>query len=168
MHYTAMEYVLQACRDFVVGFPYQRVVEFGSYDVNGSIKGAFPEAKVYVGVDRRKGRGVDVVSDAVDYDGKGLFDIVVTTEMLEHAPDPVGVIRSAWRALRPGGMLILTAAAPERQPHSNDGNHVLAEGEFYGGIHPDELREWLSDWDVLSLQHRPDCGDVYATAVKPL
>ena len=39
----------------------------------------------------------------------GSFDAVLCTEMLEHVPDPVAVVRELGRVLRPGGRLMLTA-----------------------------------------------------------
>ena len=49
------------------------------------------------------------------YDGKRLpfeaqsFDTVVSTEVLEHTPDPAALVAEMVRVLRPGGTLILTA-----------------------------------------------------------
>jgi SAM-dependent methyltransferase len=36
------------------------------------------------------------------------FDLVLSTEMLEHCPEPVAVADEAHRVLRPGGTLVLT------------------------------------------------------------
>jgi len=142
------------------------VLELGSFNVNGTVRDLFTETDGYTGVDLRGGRGVDVVCDASDYDGVASFDTVVTAEMLEHARRPQAVIESAWRALKPGGVLILTAASQERLPHNNNGDHVLDDDEHYAGINPDDLADWLTDWEVLSFEHHPGRGDVYATARK--
>ena len=45
------------------------VVEFGSRDVNGSIKHAVRYTGYYVGIDISNGPGVDMVIDAADYQG---------------------------------------------------------------------------------------------------
>jgi ubiquinone/menaquinone biosynthesis C-methylase UbiE len=37
------------------------------------------------------------------------FDAVICSELLEHVPDPHAVVREAWRVLRPGGTLFITA-----------------------------------------------------------
>ena len=39
----------------------------------------------------------------------GAFDAVMSTEVLEHVPDPVAALRELARLVRPGGYLILTA-----------------------------------------------------------
>lgn len=37
------------------------------------------------------------------------FDMVFSTQVLEHVPDPKAMLESAWRVLRPGGVLLMTA-----------------------------------------------------------
>lgn len=141
------------------------VLEFGSYNVNGSVRPLFRYAARYVGVDLRAGRDVDVVSAAKDYDGAGAFDAVVCCEALEHDPDPVATLASAARALKPGGRLILTMASPLRTPHGCDGGDVMP-GEHYAGIAVADLSGWLAAWDDVQLMHVPARGDLYATARK--
>lgn len=110
---------VQSCIDFtraaltsaeVAG---RRVLEVGSYDVNGSVRrvitGLAPAA--YVGVDISEGPGVDVVcdvSDLVATFGPESHDVVVTTEMMEHVRDWRSAIRNLTGVLRPGGVLLLT------------------------------------------------------------
>jgi SAM-dependent methyltransferase len=51
-------------------------------------------------------------------------DVVVMQDMLEHVPDPAGVLREAERVLRPGGLLYLST--PNRQSPLN----LLADPHF--------------------------------------
>ena len=164
MHYEANEYLKHA-RLLITTC--DSVLELGSYNVNGSAREHFPDCR-YVGLDQRPGRGVDVVGDAESFDGDESFDVVVSTETLEHTPSPEKVIRSAWRSLRPGGVLILTAAAPERRPHNSNGDHWFDDDEHYAGVGKSDLRRWLSDWSILELEHHPSRGDIYAIAIKPI
>lgn len=149
-----------------------RVLEVGSLDVNGSPRALFPDSE-YVGVDRVAGKGVDVICDVADLytlqgDNIGLFDMVVSTETLEHMPLPATLLVSAWQALKPGGFLLLTAAAPPRQPHRCDGSVGDLRGEHYENIRPDDLRRLLvlCQFTVLDLLHDADHGDVYVLARK--
>lgn len=145
------------------------VVEAGSYQVNGSVRPLFADAAEYLGIDIREGPGVDRVMDAAKFDGKGHFDVFVSTEVLEHTPEPANIIDAAWKSLRPGGALIITAAADPRQPHGVDGGSVTM-GEYYQNIAPNELQAWLTDrgWEAIELQHDIVQGDVYCKAIKPL
>lgn len=164
MHAAAMTF----CRRTLEHIPAPGfVLEIGAYNVNGSARELLPrEARVH-GIDIRPGPGVDAVIDAVQYDGEEAFDLVLCTETLEHAPDPAGIIACAWRSLKPGGVLIVTAASPERAPHSCDGDPFVPVGEHYGNIDPVELARWLAGWAFTTIEQNHAAGDVYARAVKP-
>lgn len=138
-------------------------VEFGSLDVNGSARRHFPGYNFY-GIDLRAGDNVDEVCDARDFDGGEGYDLVLCTEMLEHTPRPWEIIDAARKALRPGGVLVLTAAAPDRTPHCTNGGHYVPPDQHYENIEPEALEGWLKDWEVLDLRHSRADGDVYATA----
>jgi len=163
MHAEAWNYLLGESKKLPEGL---KVVEFGSHDVNGSPRPLFANCAEYVGVDMWAGNGVDWVGKAQDFDGKGKFDVVITAEAMEHDPDAQGQIESAWRALKPGGVLILTAAAEPRAPHRCSGSLGDMGGEHYANIDPATLREWLADWSDVEVLHDRAHGDVYAHAVK--
>jgi len=67
-----------------------RVIEVGSLDVNGSVREHVMsfDPNEYIGIDFVEGTGVDRVMNAEDLSkeyGKESFDVVISTEMLEHA-----------------------------------------------------------------------------------
>lgn len=64
------------------------VLEVGSQDVNGTVRPLFTGP--YIGVDIAPARGVDEIADAQDLSSFAdrSFDVVVSTEMLEHCPRP--------------------------------------------------------------------------------
>lgn len=147
-----------------------RCLEIGALDVNSteqglSLRTLFPDADYY-GIDTQDGPGVDQVVAAADYNGKGRFDLVISTEAMEHCADPESIIACAWRALAPGGVFLLTAAAPGRQPHNCDGTGWDGV-EHYANIEPEQLRAWLAEWGDVEVVHQPSLGDVYARAKKP-
>src|SRR5258706_10080849 len=93
------------------------ILEVGAQNVNGSPREvlAAHKPKSYVGVDFGPGRDVDIVVDAkdlVEHFGPSFFDVVVSTEMLEHAADWRTAVDQMKRVLRPGGLLILTTRGP--------------------------------------------------------
>lgn len=54
--------------------------------------------------------GADIVSDVTSIPvPDASFDAALCTEVLEHVPDPIAVIRELARIVRPGGTLLLTA-----------------------------------------------------------
>lgn len=165
MHPAAYEFVKHALAG--IDLAGVAVVEFGSYDVNNtaqglSVRALCAEAAAYVGVDARPGPGVDVVSRAQDYRPKPRADLVICTEVLEHDPDPPGVIAAARRALKPGGVLILTAAGEGRMPHGCDGGPV--GDEPYANITRADLEAWLDGWQDVTITENRAAGDIYATA----
>jgi SAM-dependent methyltransferase len=91
----------------------KRVLEVGSLDVNGSVRGdivALAPAE-YVGIDIRPGPGVDVLCDAgdlVERFGENAFDVVVSTELLEHARDWRRIISNIKRVTRPNGVMLVS------------------------------------------------------------
>lgn len=93
------------------------VLEVGSLDVNGSVR-SMVEARgprSYIGVDVVDGPGVDRVVDANDLPevfGIDSFDVVIATEMLEHAEDWQLATMMMVEVLRPGGVLVWTTRSP--------------------------------------------------------
>ena len=139
----------------------KRVLEVGSYNVNGTVRPLFARTSHYTGLDVRDGPGVDVVRDIRDFDAEP-FDVIVSCETLEHDADPLGMVRAMRKLLAPGGALILTCASPERAPHGVDGGSVGKEA--YTPIEPRNLRAWLTGLTVDAFEHHPDRGDLYVLA----
>jgi 2-polyprenyl-3-methyl-5-hydroxy-6-metoxy-1,4-benzoquinol methylase len=70
----------------------------------------FAGATRYIGTDYLSDRSrPDVVASALQLPFKdNSFDTVVSTEVLEHVPDPLRAMREMQRVLKPGGRLILS------------------------------------------------------------
>jgi SAM-dependent methyltransferase len=170
MHDAARAAVIRAIDALNLDPTDKRVCEVGSYNVNGTIRDLFDGCKDYTGVDVRKGSGVDEVADGATFGRANTYDIVVSTETLEHAPEPQKIVANAFRILKPGGAVILTAAGPERPEHGSDGG-ARGEREHYANIAESDLRRWLRDAGFsrvhVERNNRPYHDDVYSWAVKP-
>ena len=120
------------------------VLECGSRIVNGSPRELFEEPAEYIGLDWQPGDGVDVVSLAHEYDGRpdGHFDVVISTEMLEHDPHWRHSIKRMVELLKPGGTLIVTCAGPGRAAHDMDS---APDSGHYRSITAEELRGHLRE-----------------------
>ena len=94
----------------------KRVIEVGSYDVNGSLRplveSYYPAE--YIGVDIVEGPGVDIIckaEDILERFGKESFDIVIATELLEHILDWRESIHNIKNICKPGGIILITTAS---------------------------------------------------------
>lgn len=164
MHPEALAFVARTAQRFMP--PPGRVVDAGGRDVNGSPRLLFP-GSTYLVIDLEDGPGVDVVGDARHWRPEAPVDLVLSVEVLEHAPDPEALLRAAWECLAPGGRLIVTCATDPRAPHSGHDGGPLRPGEHYANVAPEDLKAWLADWDDVEIEVHPDRGDLYACAVKP-
>jgi len=92
----------------------RRVLDVGSLDVNGSLRylTVSRDCRSYVGVDMRPGRGVDVVARAEALPFRQPFDLVICTEMLEHAYEWQRALDGVQNKVCVGGNLLLTTRSP--------------------------------------------------------
>lgn len=127
-----------------------RVLEFGSFSVNGSIRDQFT-TPFYIGLDWRPGPCVDVVSLAHKAPfAPASFDTVASASMLEHDPYWRESIAKMVEVLKPDGLLALSWGAMRNRPHefatAPDGEfHALAAGKVLDllaelGMHVQEFQ----------------------------
>jgi SAM-dependent methyltransferase len=139
------------------------VIEIGSRDDNGSLRKAVTALGParYLGVDIAPGPGVDELCDAtqlVSRYGPESFDVVLTTEMLEHVENWRDVIRNLKAVLRPGGILLLTTRSPGYPYHG-------APFDFWR-YEPADIRAIFADFDVETLERDPTAPGVFARVRK--
>jgi len=139
----------------------KRVLEVGSFNVNGSVRDfvttLLPAA--YVGVDITPQEGyVDHVMDAcglLDKFGPESWDVVISTEMLEHASDWESAVRNMKGVLRHGGIFLLTARGPGFPLHNHPSDHWR--------FTTDDVASMCSDFATLYLaEDHQDPGFLYA------
>lgn len=141
----------------------KRVIEVGSYDVNGSLRPLVEalEPSSYVGVDIMDGPGVDVVCDAgelLSRFSESSFDFVISTEMIEHVKNWRWAIHNLKNICKAGGGILIT---------------TRSSGFFYHG-HPDDYWRYetedfeyiFQDFTIENLDKDPQFG-VMIKARKP-
>lgn len=140
------------------------VLEVGSYDVNGSPRTVVMPLNPgsYVGLDGAPGPGVDVVGDAgelVSKFGRERFDIVISTEMLEHLREWKPAITEMKRVLKPGGILFVTTRSPGFMYHA----YPVDKWRYT----TEDFRAIFGDMEILRLADDPVAPGVFLKARKP-
>ena len=168
MHGTVKSFVDSISKKFPKHFGQGcRVVEFGSRDINGSPRPYFHKPTEYVGIDFHGGRGVDVVGVAHEWvPSKAEYDVVVSTEMLEHDPYWKKTLTHACDLLKFGGVLVFTCAAPPRAAHHL---HDSPEDGYYGNRSATEVLGVLEghcDWSEIEAKYERNGQDLVFWGVK--
>lgn len=164
MHLSSYEHMRDLVARYLDAAKSLRVVDIGSYDVNGSYRTLFGNpAWRYQGVDLEAGPGVDIVLKSpyrLPFASRSI-DLVVSGQAFEH----VEYFWMSWmemlRILKPGGMIFLIA--PSRGPEHRypqdcwrfypDGYRALAK---FGNC---ELAEVSTDWQPHPDPGSSDWGD---------
>ena len=140
------------------------VLEAGAKNYNGSARDLVAEHKPrkYVGTDIQAGPGVDWVCDAgnlIKEFGENSFDVVITTEMLEHVEDWRGVVHNLKGILKPGGVLYITTRSKGFPYHEYPGDFWRYE--------LDDMRAIFADLEIMLLDSDQIEPGVFLKAVKP-
>ena len=142
----------------------REVVEVGALDVNGSLR-SYVESLApgrYLGLDIELGPGVDEVVDAgelVARYGAESFDVLITTEMLEHVRDWPRIVSNLKRVVRPGGHLLLTTRSPGFPYHAHPYD--------FWRYTPDDMRQIFSDFEILTVESDTASPGVFLFARRP-
>jgi SAM-dependent methyltransferase len=119
-------------------------------------------ASEYCGVDITPGPGVDVVCSVeriLDRLGPDTFDIVISTEMLEHVHDWRAAITSLKALCRPGGRVVLTTRSlgyPRHGPAFD-----------YWRFEPEDMNAIFRDFENVAVERDPSWPGVFVSANKP-
>jgi len=153
-----------------------RIIEIGSYDVNGSVRKILGSAGTYVGVDLTPGPGVDIVEYGHRLDHPdGSYDVSVSGECFEHDPHWRETFANMVRLTRPGGLVAVTCASHGRPEHGTwrtdvtDSPGTQAEGmNYYRNLVAADfddlpLSEWFSQWRFWYI---PTTFDLYFAGIR--
>ena len=146
-------------------FEGKRVLEVGSKYVNGSVRPLIKRwcaPLEYIGVDLEPGKFVDVVLPAeklIKYFGRESFDVVISTETLEHVKDWRFVINNMKQVLKPGGYMYITTCSRGFPYHNFPYDFWRYELE--------DMKEIFSDFEILVLTKNHEEQGIFLKARKP-
>tara|TARA_R100000951_G_scaffold107775_1_gene103445 strand:+ start:196 stop:789 length:594 start_codon:yes stop_codon:yes gene_type:complete len=120
---------------FPSAFKNCKVLDIGSFDVNGNEKPWFDDCD-FIGLDLLPGPGVDVACPANEYDAEDeSFDTIISCECWEHNPFYKESIVNAIRMLKSGGYFIWSCATTGRPVHGTASQDLIdkSKGETAQG-----------------------------------
>ena len=136
-HPDQIEWCEQVKENNLHHFRKKRVLDIGSLDVNGNNRYLFKTCK-YIGLDVVPGPNVDVVSIAHLYMPSTPFDVVLSTNALEHDLYWRQTLDAMLTFLKPAGLLFFSVAAFHNEhgtkrtsPSSSGTSQMGAEWENY-------------------------------------
>jgi SAM-dependent methyltransferase len=140
------------------------VLEAGSLNVNGSPREVVSRhsPSMYIGVDCWFGKDVDIVCNVESIEsvfGKEEFDVVISTEMLEHVENWRAVVSQLKRVTKIGGLLIVTTRSPGFPYHP----YPIDKWRYT----VNHMRRIFSDMDIKKLQDDPMAPGVFVKVQKP-
>jgi SAM-dependent methyltransferase len=153
MHKSVQRYCEAIRRRYPAFFNSKAVLDCGSLDINGNNRYLF-HGGTYTGIDIVQGRNVDVVGRVHLYNPSRQFDVVISTEMLEHDQFFPETLAAMFRLLKPGGLLLITAAgygrrehgttatSPADSPLTNDYYHNITPADIVSNLPLESFTEW--------------------------
>jgi len=115
-----------------------RVLDVGSADLLGGPHTLMTTDR-YVGVDLARQANVDVAArgEALPFPSR-CFDVAMSSECFEHAPEWRSILAAMVDATRPGGLVVISAAATGRLEHGT----TRSDGGFASPATVTQGQEW--------------------------
>lgn len=170
MHNEAIKYVWSVYDKHPKAFINKIVLDVGSMDINGNNRSFF-EGCHYTGLDLGHGKNVDVICPIHKYNPGILYDTIICTEMLEHDEHYKQSLQNMYKLLKPGGLLVLTAASNNRPEHGTKRTTPHASPntpDYYQNITLNMLVNSLQPGLFAESQttQSPDLRDIYFYGIK--
>lgn len=149
------------CERLKIKFPNffkgKRVLDIGSLNVNGTNCYLFEDCD-YTGLDLVPGKNVNVVSVAHEYECNELFDVVLSTNSLEHDMYYSLTLKKKVDLLKPGGLLFFSVAntwhehGTVRTSPRNSGTSKMGGNweNYYKNLTPEDIKSVLNLDEIFS------------------
>lgn len=150
-HYQQLRFIEIASTYWPNFFTNTKVLEIGSWDANGSIRGHFSNCD-YTGTDIAEGPGVDLVRAGQDLEfPSNTFDVAISCECFEHNPQWEATFENMHRMLKPGGLFLITCATVSRGEHGTRRRYPLSsltvtagDKDYYRNLSKGDLKRRFS------------------------
>lgn len=171
------------------------VVDVGSADINGNNRylfNSFLSPCIYVGIDIFQAPNVNYVGRAHEllpciheriveliphgrymrYDAERFKpDVIISTECLEHDEYWEDTLSEMFNAVKPGGLILITAAGEGRPEHGTTDNHSWcspATNEYYKNITTEMIEEVLPArlFSTYYIGRNEKSKDIYMYGIK--
>jgi SAM-dependent methyltransferase len=155
----------------------RRILEIGSYDVNGSVRELFRDSTSYIGADLIEGPGVDIVKSGheIDLESNSL-DLALSCECFEHNPYWLETFQNMIRMTKPGGLVVFTCASRYRLEHGTARSWALMSpgthsggGNYYRNLRRSDFEKRLDLADIFVIYrfyYIPTYRDLYFFGLK--
>jgi len=162
MNISVMEFFIENVVDEEIRD--KRILEVGSQYISGSVRPFIQRLhpKEYIGIDIEYGKYVDLILDAeklCTYFGEECFDVVISTEVLEHVRDWRIVIENMKSVLKKNGYIYITTRSIGYPFHSYPYDFWRYE--------MDDFLKIFSDFKIIILQRDSGPPGVFLKAIKP-
>lgn len=170
-HFEQQEFFRKIKSTYPDRFKGKKVADFGSLDVNGSLKSFFDNCE-YTGIDIVEGKNVDIVSKAHEFmkDEEEVFDVIVSGEMLEHDEYWQKSLVRMYKLCKHGGLIAISCAGKDRPEHGtrkSDGNE-WGTGDYYMNIEPDHIKQVYKNSMFMDMHFEENSSskDTYFYGIK--
>ena len=119
-HQAQYDFMNKVHTQFPSYFNKSKVLEVGSYNINGTLRTFFNEPSLYIGLDLAMGRDVDIVCSGHLYDSDERFDTLLSSECFEHNEYWKETIENMIRLSRKYSLIIFTCATNNRPEHGTN------------------------------------------------
>jgi 2-polyprenyl-3-methyl-5-hydroxy-6-metoxy-1,4-benzoquinol methylase len=142
----------------------KRIIEIGSCYINGSVRPVVElfKPKEYIGIDIKEGLGVDIICKAEDIlnkFGKESFDVVISTELLEHVMEWKKVISNFKNICKSDGVIYITTRSYGFGYHSYPHDFWRYEKR--------DMEDIFFDCNILKIKKDTESPGIFLKIKKP-
>jgi len=149
-HQTQIDWCKKIKSEYPEYFLKKRVLDIGALDINGNNRSLFRNCE-YIGLDVVEGKNVDVVCIAHEYNPGVLFDVVLSTNALEHDIYFKLTLKKMTELLKPKGFMFFTSphiwhehGTKQNRPDSSGTSQMEGEwANYYKNMNIKDVTESL-------------------------